>query len=90
VTTFEAYQDVLATQNLNFISAFNSSFADSLFTGYYPDFLRRPADASALSFWASQLASNPAITDFSVIQTLLGTQEYVNYVVLNPPPMPPG
>jgi hypothetical protein len=50
----------------------------------YYKYLRRDADVSGEVFYVNSLVNNQ-ITNFGIIQTLLGSDEYELYVDKNPP-----
>ncbi len=55
----------------------SSEYDTDLVEGYYFQFLRRPADPTGLSLFATAL-NNGTLTDEQVIASLIGTDEYFN------------
>jgi hypothetical protein len=76
VTSLEAYKRVIDDSASSLIT---------IIDGLYQKYLRRNADVAGEVYYVNALVNNQ-ITDFGIIQTLLGSNEYRTYVLLNPPP----
>lgn len=79
----------LSTKSRNTVAAeFLGTLAydQDLVSGYYLQFLRRPADSTGLALFATGL-NGGTLTDEQVIATMIGSDEYFN-LAQPPPPAP--